>query len=128
MGATGAGSKVCLTRLRSLALGGFETKDISAIVFEPHFRERAGVSVDGFIGSNFLRFFKVRIDSRRKLLTLSHDTTPPRPVPGGTIVKIGQDYGNMHSFRRLESGAGTQASSPRWTPVYTIRCRFREHF
>ena len=91
-GATGAGSKVCLTRLRSLALGGFEAKDISAVVFDPHFRQRAGISVDGFIGSNFLRFFKVRIDYRKRLLTLSNDTAPMAPVPGGTLVTIGQDW------------------------------------
>lgn len=93
-GATGADGKVCLTRLKSLALGGFEAKDISAVVFDPHFKQRAGIAIDGFIGSNYLRFFKVSIDYRRKLLTLSQDTAPIAPVPRGTIVKIGQDGNN----------------------------------
>lgn len=91
-GATGAGDKVCLTKLQSLSLGGFVAKDISAAVFDPHFQQRAGIRVDGFIGSNFLRFFRVRIDYRNKLLTLSNDTTPVAPVPGATLVKIGQDW------------------------------------
>ncbi len=93
-GATGAGGKVCLTVLKSLALGGFEVKDISAVVFDPHFRQRAGMRVDGFIGSNFLRFFKIRIDYGKKLLTVSDDTAPIAAVPGGTLVKIAQDWRN----------------------------------
>ena len=93
-GATGAGDKVCITRLKSLALGGFEARDISAVVFDPHFEQRAGISIDGFIGSNFLRFFKVRIDYQKKLVTLSNDTAPMTSVPGGTIVNIDKDGKN----------------------------------
>ena len=94
MGATGEGDQVCLTRLKSLALGGFAGKDIPAVVFDPHFRQRAGIDIDGFIGSNFLRFFRVEIDYRNKLLTLSRDTAPLAPVAGGAIVNIGQDWKN----------------------------------
>lgn len=104
-GATGAGGNVCVTRLKRLALGAFGVKDISAVVFDPHFRQRAGISVDGFIGSNFLRFFKVRIDYRKKLLTLSDDTAPIVPIAGGTIVKIGVDLKNAF-VPTVEVGCG----------------------
>ncbi|MGC8490232.1 MAG: retroviral-like aspartic protease family protein [Syntrophobacteraceae bacterium] len=95
-GADGAGSQVCLTTLQSLALGGMGVKNIGAVVFDPHFKERAGISVDGFIGSNFLRFFTVRIDYRRKLLTLSSATAPMASVPGETLVNIGLDWKNAY--------------------------------
>jgi predicted aspartyl protease len=95
-GSTGAGSKVCLTRLKSLSLGGVGAGDVSAVVFNPHFSQRAGISVDGFIGSNFLRFFKVRIDYGRKLLTLSSDTAPLAPVAGGTLISIAEDWQNAY--------------------------------
>ncbi|MGC9196745.1 MAG: aspartyl protease family protein [Syntrophobacteraceae bacterium] len=93
-GATGAGSKVCLTRLKNLSLGGLEAGDVSAVVFNPHFSQRAGIRIDGFIGSNFLRFFKVRIDYSNKLLTLSRDTAPLAPVAGATLVTIKEDWKN----------------------------------
>ncbi len=91
-GVTGAADQVCLTRLKSLSLGGFKAQDVSAVVFDPHFRQRAGIRIDGFIGSNFLRFFKVEIDYHRKLLTLSDGATPLAAVPGGVIVPIGLDW------------------------------------
>lgn len=95
-GATGAGNQVCLTTLQSLTLGGMGVKNIGAVVFDPHFKERAGISVDGFIGSNFLRFFTVKIDYRRKLLTLSNATAPMTSVPGETLVNIGLDWKNAY--------------------------------
>jgi hypothetical protein len=93
-GSTGAGSKVCLTRLKNLSLGGLQAGDVSAVVFNPHFSQRAGIRIDGFIGSNFLRFFKVRIDYGKKLLTLSSDTAPLAPVAGGTLISIAEDWKN----------------------------------
>lgn len=123
-GATGAGNRVCLTKLKSLALSGYEVKDIPAVVFDPHFRQRAGIRVDGFIGSNFLRFFTVKIDYHKKLLTLSDDMAPLAPVPGGTIVRIGQDWkdafvpqvrlrcGNSHFTASVDTGLYDPMSIP----------------
>lgn len=82
---------VHLSRLKSLTLGGFKADGISAAVFDlGRIRRMTGVRVDGIIGSNFLRFFKVKIDYQKRLVTLSGDTNPLSPVPGGSLLRIEQ--------------------------------------
>ncbi len=82
---------VHLTRLKSFSTGSFQAEGISAAVFDmARIRRMTGIKIDGVIGSNFLRFFKVKIDYQKKLVTLSGDTSPLSPVPGASPVRIEQ--------------------------------------
>lgn len=83
---------VNLTRLESFRVGGFKANGISAAVFDlARIRQMTGAGIDGIIGSNFLRFFRVKIDYQKLLVTLSGDTGPLSPVPGGSLLRIEQD-------------------------------------
>ncbi len=82
---------VYLTRLKSLTIGGFKVDDISAAVFDlSRIRRLSGIQIDGIIGSNFLHFFKVKINYQKRLVTLSGDTAPLKSVPGASPLKIEQ--------------------------------------
>jgi predicted aspartyl protease len=82
---------VHLTRLKSFTMGSFKADGISAAVFDlARIRQLTGIKIDGVIGSNFLRFFKVKIDYQKKVVTLSGDTSPLSPVPGASPVRIEQ--------------------------------------
>jgi len=72
-------------------MGGFKAEGISAAIFDmDKIRQISGEKVDGVIGSNFLRFFKVKIDYQKRLVTLSGNTAPLIPVPGASPVQIEQ--------------------------------------
>ena len=82
---------VHLTKLKNISMGGFKAEGISAAVFDlGRIRRLTGVRLDGVIGSNFLRLFKVKIDYQKQLVTLSGDTAPLSPVQGGSLIRIEQ--------------------------------------
>jgi len=82
---------VYLAKLENFSLGGFKAEGISAAIFDmDKIRRITGIKVDGIIGSNFLRFFKVKIDYHKRLVTLSGNTAPFIAVPGASPVQIEQ--------------------------------------
>ena len=88
---TGRTKKAHLTRLDTLSLGEFTVKNPAAVIMDmARIRQMEGIGVDGIVGSNVLRFFKVKIDYQRPHVTLSGDTTPLNIVSGGCLVKFEQ--------------------------------------
>ena len=82
---------VHLTKLKNINMGGFKVEGISAAVFDMgRIRRITGIRLDGVIGSNFLRLFKVKIDYQKRLVTLSGDTAPLSSVQGGSVLPIEQ--------------------------------------
>lgn len=80
-----------LTRVKSLSVGDFTVMDSAAIIMDmTKIRQMTGVDVDGIIGSNFLRFFTVKIDYQRQQVSLSGDPSPLRAVPDACLVKFEQ--------------------------------------
>jgi len=79
--------KARLVETEIISLGNAKVKNLTTIMFD--FVKYTGFQkIDGFIGSDFLRFFKVTIDYGSKALTLSLDTEPIRSVDEGYLLKI----------------------------------------
>jgi predicted aspartyl protease len=78
-----------LVKLNSVVVGGMEVKNCAAGVIDfssifPH-------TIDGILGSNFLRHFKVTIDFQKQELTLSQDTTPVHAQDNDVKIPIELD-------------------------------------
>ena len=79
--------KAHLVETETISLGNAKVKNLTAIMFD--FVKYTGFQkVDGFIGSDFLRFFKVTIDYNNRVLTLSLDTESIESVDEGYLLKI----------------------------------------
>jgi len=105
----GGAKKAYLTRLKNLSLGDFTVNEPAAVIFDmAKIRRMEGINVDGIIGSNFLRFFKVKIDYQRRFVTLSGDTGHLSPVPGGYLVRFEQSM--KQGFAPLVEVASSDAT------------------
>lgn len=89
--------KIDLVNLASLRVGGFEVSDCGAGIIEMDADEnRLGMlKIDGVLGSNFLKYFKVTIDYKSKTLHLSKDTreTPSADGAFKTAFKTKMEMG-----------------------------------
>ena len=80
-----------LTKLGRLTIGDITVTNTAAVIMDmTKIRQMTGIEVDGIIGSNFLRFFTVKIDYQRQQVSLSGDLSPLKAVPGASLVKFEQ--------------------------------------
>lgn len=95
-GGTGGNTKtIKLVQLDSVIVGSMEVKNCaSGLIADFHkiFPQR----IDGILGSNFLKHFKVTIDYQKKELTLSHDTKPVQVQSNEIRIPIELDM--LHGF------------------------------
>jgi len=71
-GATiGQAGAVSLHRIDTLAVGGITAKRLNACALDLQSVRKVGLEVDGLLGLNFLRSFRVTLDFKRNVLTLS---------------------------------------------------------
>ena len=79
--------KARLVETETISLGNAKVKNLTTVMFD--FVKYTGFQkIDGFIGSDFLRFFKVTIDYNNRVLTLSHNTEPIESVDAGYLLEI----------------------------------------
>ncbi len=71
-GAGGHSKKTNLVKLKSITVGSSKVENIAVSIIDVP--EYFGKNIDGFLGSDFLRFFQVTIDYKNKKLTLTQDT------------------------------------------------------
>ncbi len=93
-GGTGGNTKtINLVKLNNIIVGGIEVANCAVGVtnFSPLFPSK----IDGIIGSNFLKYFKITINYQEKTLLLSQNTTPTAiqdeeiKIPIETDIKSG---------------------------------------
>jgi hypothetical protein len=83
------GGKAYLTRKGIIiGLGDLKVKDFIVVVADLPEILHPCPNVDGFIGSDFLRFFQVTIDYRQKRIVLSRSDYPLEPVAGAYEADI----------------------------------------
>ena len=74
-GGTGGNARtISLVPLDSVIVGGMEVKKCASGITD--FHSIFPGKIDGILGSNFLKHFKVTINYQEKVLTLSHDSKP----------------------------------------------------
>jgi len=93
-GTGGNTKKISLVNLDSVIVGGMEVKNCASGLTD--FSSIFSPEIDGILGSNFLKHFKVTIDYQRKELTLSHDTTSVQPQENEIRIPIKLDM--LHGF------------------------------
>lgn len=70
-GATAGGTgSVSLHRMKTLTVGDVTAKGLTACALNLRNVQKVGLDVDGLLGLNFLRSFKVTFDFKRKVLSL----------------------------------------------------------
>lgn len=77
-GASGVG-EIRVVMLDSLRVGGASMRELSACVVELAHARQVGVEIDGLLGLNFLRAYRVGIDFNRRVLSLQN---PSEEEPG----------------------------------------------
>lgn len=77
----GKTKKVKLARLAKLDIGDVKVKDSAAVI-----ADLSDFGCDGILGSTFLRFFRVTIDYRHRLLTFSDGTKKVPAVVGEEVI------------------------------------------
>lgn len=89
---TGGGTKkVRLARLARLSVGGMEVRECGTGVFDFSLIDQlTGVRLDGILGSNFLRHFRVTIDYRNRQLALARSIEPVAAPAGAYRLKFEQ--------------------------------------
>jgi predicted aspartyl protease len=75
-GASGVG-RMRVVRLDSLRVGGASMSALPACVVELAHARRVGVEIDGLLGLNFLRAYRVEIDFGRGVLALRNPSAQP---------------------------------------------------
>lgn len=90
-GSGGGVEKVNLVRLDSINISNMEVRDCAAAVLDLSPVKKFGVDIDGIIGNNYLKFFKVIIDYQKKSIVLSTDYTTPDQMKNGYKVKFKKD-------------------------------------
>lgn len=70
-GAAGVG-QMRVVRLDSLRVGGVPMRELDACVVELAHARQVGVEIDGLLGLNFLRAYRVAIDFDRRILSLQN--------------------------------------------------------
>ena len=73
-GAAGAG-RLRVVRIDSLRVGGVVMRELDACVVELAHARQVGVEIDGLIGLNFLRAYRVGIDFDRRILSLQNPSS-----------------------------------------------------
>ncbi len=92
---TGGTKPMQLINLDLLHLGNMSVAECAAGILD--FSELGGnlkvpdIEIDGLIGSNFLRHFKVTIDYKNKKLTLDSNTKPTTIQEGDYLIKFSPD-------------------------------------
>jgi hypothetical protein len=76
----GKTKKVKLAKLGILSIGDVKVKDSAAVI-----ADLSDIGCDGIVGSSFLRYFRVTIDYRHRLLTFS-DSKKSVPANDGEVV------------------------------------------
>lgn len=66
----GGGGRVRLVRIDSLATGNARAEDLSACVVDLSDIQAMGVEIDGLLGLNFVKEFRVTLDFDRNIMTL----------------------------------------------------------
>jgi len=85
--------KVYLTKGKvAISLGGARVEDFIVPIFDITSSVGSAAAIDGFIGSDFLRFFKVTIDYSKKTLFLSLNTDSSEPAHGAYTMKIDKPF------------------------------------
>ena len=79
----GKTKKVKLARLDSLSVGDVKVKDSAAAI-----ADLSEFGCDGIVGSTFLRYFRVTIDYRQRLLTFSDGKERVPAKDGEVIIKF----------------------------------------
>jgi len=93
-GTGGKKEKVKLVALKRVAVGDLAVQNVGAAVVD--FSKMLGDGVDGILGSNFLQFFQVTIDYKRKEITLTKDA---KPIPTRAHdIKIAFETSMMDGF------------------------------
>jgi predicted aspartyl protease len=73
-GAAGLG-QMRVVRIDSLRVGGVSMRELDACVVELRHARQVGVEIEGLIGLNFLRAYRVGIDFDRQILSLQNPST-----------------------------------------------------
>ncbi len=68
-----------IAKLSSISLGNTKINDLGAYVFDLSYtQKRLGVKVDGILGNNFLRFFKLSINYQTQTLGINKEIQPQK--------------------------------------------------
>lgn len=78
----GGEKKIKLVNLPSIRVGDFEVSDCAAGIIDMEQSALGMLEIDGILGSNYLKFFKVTIDYQKEILHLSKDTGESPPAEG----------------------------------------------
>jgi hypothetical protein len=93
MGTPDETQKAYLTKKRvTVSMGGVGVEDFTIPIFDIGAAFDSDLEVDGFIGSDFLRFFRTTIDYQRKIITLSLDRTDRELPAEAYSMKISKPF------------------------------------
>lgn len=73
----GSAGRMELVRVDSLRLGAAQAFEMTACVLDLQHMQAFGVAIDGLLGLNFLRSFRVTLDFEREILTLVDPAAAP---------------------------------------------------
>lgn len=104
---------VTLYSLDKLSVGTIVEKDLGVIAMDFDFVSNAlGHKVDGLIGNNFLKFFKITVNLQDSTLAFSNDLKPLIAPAGACLIPFWQDMKNANAPKlkcRINSGYETNA-------------------
>ncbi len=93
-----------LVSIKKLRLGDATVNNSFALVNDFQTFAKIGLEIDGFIGSNFLKFFKVTIDYQLQQLTFAQ-STGKTAGPGAVITLAMNDIGQIHTLGNIPGSA-----------------------
>jgi hypothetical protein len=91
----GKTKKIQLIKLKDIIVKNAQVKECAAAIIDPTEQFGPNLGIDGILGSNFFKHFKVIIDYQNKRITFSHDTKPvvlidnEIKIPFETDMKMG---------------------------------------
>jgi predicted aspartyl protease len=85
-------------KLDKLSVGNISETDLGVIAMDLDFVSNAlGHKVDGLIGNNFLKFFKITINLQDTTLAFSNDLKPLTAPAGACLIPFWQDMKNAYA-------------------------------
>lgn len=105
---SGSGRSIGLVTLDSVNLGGAVVHDCGTSVFDlDRVDSLSAHKIEGLLGSNFLKFFRVEIDYAKGVVTLSPGGTAAEPVSNAVSIpfRVSPEYAFAPMFECLLNGA-----------------------
>jgi predicted aspartyl protease len=90
-----------------LRIGGVEVTNCMATVIDLQKLDSYGIHIDGIIGDNFLKFFKIRIDYNQQKITFSNQINQLEEVDSGYKMKLKSLSGRFFAEFKLSHISNT---------------------